>query len=426
MSEPLLNPGEAAGLLGVDKRTLGRYVKKKILHPVLLPGGQHRYRREELERLAAGDSSARDTSSAPVSTVQNMENELKSVNLQAALRQAKRNLAMIEAEDQAAAYEKAEAQRAAAVADKRALAEMRLSQSRERKELKAAHAQEIAQRERRTWESEITNAALGLLPRDVPADVKAAVIESIHGALESSGPGHTQRLIAIAVSGAIDRALKPWRRDKEIKRVIRDAEWSLPSDMRGLGSPTQWQIRFRAAADVVIRALPAEASLNQVHAIARGEARKLAAEFERGQVEERYRRSCDELVESVRWHALAADRDAAREAVATAIARLPLGSEETELRSAADRALAPFVRRKEMAACVENFLDHVGVYVEELGAPDGDWDLGDYFARRELAERLKKKIRPRLIGALLTGEVEVEDREAQDFIEDAVDAELDG
>lgn len=48
MSEPLLNPGEAAELLGVDKRTLGRYVDKGILHPVSLPSGQHRYRREEL------------------------------------------------------------------------------------------------------------------------------------------------------------------------------------------------------------------------------------------------------------------------------------------------------------------------------------------------------------------------------------------
>lgn len=92
-----------------------------------------------------------------------MENELKGVNLQAALRQAKRNLAEIEAEDQAAADKEVEARRARSLADKQALAEMRLRQSREREARKVAYEREIAQRERGAWERAIVTEALALI-----------------------------------------------------------------------------------------------------------------------------------------------------------------------------------------------------------------------------------------------------------------------
>lgn len=187
-------------------------------------------------------------------------------------------------------------------------------------------------------------------------------------------------------------------------------------------SPTGWQIRYRAAADGAIRALPADAPISQVRAAAHGEARKLAAEFERGETETRHRRSCAAMLESIAlWRVLDSDRAAARSAVSEALAALPIGS--AELQRTASAALAPFERRKEAAARAEGYLAHISRYVEEIGGPEGEWDLGDYFERRRSAERMAKKIRPKLIDALIAGDVEDQEG-AEEFIEDAVDAEL--
>jgi excisionase family DNA binding protein len=414
---------EGVRLSGLSIRTLKRIAKEGRLKFSRTPGGQYRFRREDLEKLAAGDGSARDIRPG-VSTVQNMRDEVESLNLEVAARQAKRKLASIEAEDQAAKRETAEATRAQALADARALAEMRLDRIRKREEREAARAEGIARRERADWVREITNGALASLPRHIPSDVEAAVIESIHDALASLGPAHSQQAIAIVVSGAITRGLTPWRHGKEIERAIEEAERTLPWDMRAIAGTTEWQLRFRAAAEAAISALPTGTPLGQIRAAAQSEARKLVVEFERGQAEERHRRTCAELVEGVEWRVLEADSGAAREAVEKALEQLEVGCARTDLEKAADRTLVAFEQRKKVTKRAERSLNHVTAYIEQLGGPDGDWDLGDYFDRCKLAGQLKKKIRPDLLESMLTGEVE-DDEDAQNFIENAIDSMVD-
>lgn len=48
----LLSPAEAARLLGVTTKTLGRWVHIGKITAVVTPGGHRRYRREDVERLA--------------------------------------------------------------------------------------------------------------------------------------------------------------------------------------------------------------------------------------------------------------------------------------------------------------------------------------------------------------------------------------
>ena len=434
MSE-MVAASQAAELLGVDKRSVLRLARAGKIRSFRTPGGQHRFHRKDIERLAAGEGNNRDPRPS-ASAVESKRDEVETLNLDVQARRAKRELARIEAEDEAGERERAETRRAEALAHKRALAEIRAKQEREREEREAARAREnrereavlareAAERERHMWETKTISEALATLPRDVSPEGKAAASEALREALASLSPGEPRQLIEIAVSGAIAKALAPWRRAKEIEQAVEEAESSLPSQVPSNWSPTDFQFRYRAAADAAIRGLAADAPISQVRAAAHGEARRLAAELERGQAEERHRRSCSALVQSwtTYWGTLEADRDAAREAVANALARLPASSSQTELQKAADRALAPFLRRKEMTERAEEHLEHVRRYIEQLGAPDGEWDLGDYFERSKLVQQLKKKIRLPLIEALLAGEIE-DQADAEGFIEDEVDGEL--
>lgn len=429
-----VNASGAAEMLGLDKRTILRMARSGRLRSFRTPGGQHRFRREDVERLRAGDSRAPDPVSSSA-TVQNKRDEVESLNLDVQARRARRELARIEAEDEATERQRHEAQRAEALASKRALAEIRARRDRERleaealrtreaEEREAARLREATERERRNWRAQTLSEALALLPRDVPPDTRAAASEVLRQALASLEPSDPRQLVQASIDIAITQALAPWQRRKEIEQVVAEAERSLPLAARSFCEPTDWQIRYRSAADAAIRTLPTDTLISQVRATMQNEARRLAAEFERGETEARHRRNCAATLESIAfWRVLDSDRTAARTAVSQALAALPVGSTVGELQKAATGALAPFEKRKEAAARAEDYLAHVSRYVEEIGGPDGEWDLGGYLERRRFAERMTKKIRPGLIDSLVGGNVE-DQGEAEEFIEEAVDAEL--
>jgi hypothetical protein len=68
-------------------------------------------------------------------------------------------------------------------------------------------------------------------------------------------------------------------------------------------------------------------------------------------------------------------------------------------------------------------LNHVHTYVEELGNEEtGEWELGTWLERWKLAEKIKADIRPKLIQTLLRDDLDED--EAQDFVEEMVDRQL--
>jgi hypothetical protein len=65
-------------------------------------------------------------------------------------------------------------------------------------------------------------------------------------------------------------------------------------------------------------------------------------------------------------------------------------------------------------------LRHVGEYIEELGDQrEDEWNLGGFLERQRLAEKLRKKIRPRLLHRLLSNEFDQDefDEEVKEFVE---------
>lgn len=51
MTEQLLMPDEVARRLNIGRKALYRWAQEGKLRPVVLPGGHHRYRREDVEAL---------------------------------------------------------------------------------------------------------------------------------------------------------------------------------------------------------------------------------------------------------------------------------------------------------------------------------------------------------------------------------------
>lgn len=93
------------------------------------------------------------------------------------------------------------------------------------------------------------------------------------------------------------------------------------------------------------------------------------------------------------------------------------------MENARDAALAPFRAATKAAADADRYLQHVTNHIEELGNEEtGEWDLGDWSERYDLAAKLRAKLRPVLIQKLLEEPLDVD--EAHEFIEEWIDRNL--
>lgn len=319
--------------------------------------------------------------------------------------------------------------RAAAAAERQAEAEQRAQAKYQREQLRLEEARKAeafaqtareseARDRRRRWEADCLDRALKLLPRDVPdsfeLDVHQAVAELIPK-LEADQPEQlTKRLI----QAAINKALQPWHRKKEIENVIEQARSQLPIEVRNWnGTPTEWEARvMRAAADAIAQ-LGDDVPLAEIRAAAVAATSKICVEYGARKAADDHRRACEQVA---RW---TFEGDGAHEAVRQALEKLPVGCPRAKMENARDAALAPFRAAKKAAADAELYLLRVSSYIEELGNEEtGEWDLGDWLGRQRLAEKLKSKLRPLLIENLL--EQKMDSEEAKDFVEDWVDREL--
>jgi hypothetical protein len=112
-----------------------------------------------------------------------------------------------------------------------------------------------------------------------------------------------------------------------------------------------------------------------------------------------------------------------REAVRQALEKLSVGATREKMETARDAALAPFRAATKAATDADRYLRHVANHIEKLGNEEtGEWELGDWFERYRLAEKLKAKLRPLLIQKLIDEKLDRD--ETHEFIEEWLDQEL--
>ncbi len=173
---------------------------------------------------------------------------------------------------------------------------------------------------------------------------------------------------------------------------------------------------MRAAADAIAQ-LSDEAPLAEIRTAAVEAGNKVRAEYEAWKADEDHRKECERMVQWV------FDGDDAREAVRQALQKLLVGATRAKMENARDAALAPFRAAARAPADADRYLQHVANHIEQLGNDEtGEWELGAWSERYELAKKLKIKLRPALIRKV--SEEPMDENEAHEFIEGWIEREL--
>jgi uncharacterized protein YbdZ (MbtH family) len=165
-------------------------------------------------------------------------------------------------------------------------------------------------------------------------------------ALTKLAPEQPRNVIEPLVLAAVDKALAPWQRGKEIEKAFDEARKQLPYSAQGTYSltgnfedrPSEWDIRARQAAADAIRQLGNDAPFSEIRALAIQAGKRVAQEY-------KHHQACERVVSGV-WlpHGTASDDQAAREAVRQALEKLPVGSSQAEMEKVRDAALASSIR----------------------------------------------------------------------------------
>jgi hypothetical protein len=199
---------------------------------------------------------------------------------------------------------------------------------------------------------------------------------------------------------------------------IEETRNQLPVQVRSWSrTPSEWETRaMRAAVDAVAQ-LGDEALFAKIRATAVEAGNKVRAEYEEWKAGEDHRQACEQMV---RW---VNDGDDARETVRQALENLPVGATRAKMENVRDAALAPFRAAAKAAADADRYLLHVANHIDKLGNEEtGEWELGDWFERHRLAEKLTAKLRPLLVQELTKETLEI--NEAHEFIEEWLGKEL--
>ena len=331
----------------------------------------------------------------------------------------------------------------------------RLQEQRHQQQREQVQAQE--QRRRQRWQSQWVEHALRSMPYDAPEEMKLQVHKQVSETLAELNPGETRGVVRQLVEVATKKALKPWRRQQEIQKIIEDA---LPYSIKY----TDYQpMAFRAAAEAISK-LRSEATREEL---------ELAAKeaIEPFIVRQEHEKQCDRIASLV-WTHLRGEtsevQDLVEEAVAQALKQLPMGCSEKMMQQARDQALLPVkkaiaereeaaeaLRQKQAAEaqrkreaeeverskqeeearrkrdaeealsragiCVIWKIGHVDDYLRELG--ESKIEFEDVLDRLRLAEKFKKAIKPILVKALVQ-KPNLTDKQIHERIERLVDEHL--
>jgi hypothetical protein len=350
--------------------------------------------------------------------VEQKRGELEEMRVNHDLQQLKEQERKKEAERRAAAAAERQARAEEHAQGQRQREQLRLEKARQAEAREQAALETEARRRRQMWETFWLDSALKLLPCDLPHSVELDVHQVVADLLPNLDSQQPEQLTKRLIHAAIDRALQPWNRRKEIEKIIEEARNQLPFQVRSWSStPGQWEARaIRAAADATAQ-LGDQAPLSEIRATAVEAGNKVRTEYEAWKVGEDHRQACEWMVKCV------FDGDDAREAVRQALEKLPVVTTRAKMESTRDAALTPFRAAAKAAADADRYLQHIANHIEKLGNEEtGEWDLGNFFERYRLAEKLKAKLRPLLVQKLTKETLDMD--EAHKFIEEWLDQEL--
>lgn len=282
-----------------------------------------------------------------------------------------------------------------------------------------------AQRLRREWENNCVAYGLEGVPDDAPEELRLRVCQYVREAIADLSPSDTQEITESLIGAALDRALRPWRHSKDIEKAVQEARSQLPSMAKNWNNsqPSEWDLRAIRVAREAIAQSGNDATFAEMRSTAIGAGRQIANEYE-------HQEQCKRIVECIYLPQTPNEQERARQTVMRALEKLPVASGRYDMERVRDEVLAPFkaadesVRaRSQATAQADLCLLHVDSYLERIAADrNSKWESGSYLERYQLAQQLKKEIRPMLIQAILEEPLAL--AETHTFVESLVDRRI--
>ena len=294
---------------------------------------------------------------------------------------------------------------------------------RKQAEAKAAHDRLLleskAERLRREWLNNCLAYALDCIPDDAPEDARLSVAESARAVLAGLSPSDPEEVTEPLIGAAVEKGLRPWQRSKEIERVAQEAQTVLPYYARGFsGSLSEWELcAMRAARDAIVQ-LGNDATLAEMRATAIEAAREVARQYHDWDTKRA-------IVASI-FLQMPVEQERARQNVRAALEKVLAGTGRAEMERIRDEIMVPFKAAEETARAqaraasqADLYLLHLDSYLETIAADRG---LRDFSERYQVAQDLKKEIRPILIEEILAEPFSLD--EAYTFIKSLADRRL--
>ena len=342
----------------------------------------------------------------------------------------------------------------------------RLQEQRHQQQRQQSQLQEQQRRQR--WRSQWLEHALRSMPFFAPKDLKLQVNKHVSETLGRLSPSENRQVVRQLVAAATEKALKPWRRQQEIRKVIEDA---LPYEIKYSDDKPK---ALRAAAQAV-RKLRPEATPEELQLAAKEAIQPFI-------IKQEHEKQCEEIIGSISSCLrgdTAQDREVGRNVVRAEIEKLPVGCGVEMMEQIRDqllqhlqqiidkRAEKAAVQRKKQEAQAQRErgaedaklrkqqeetrrkqeaeeaqrrkkneaaealrqaewrligrLGHVHDYLGKLG--QSEIEFASFLERWILGEKFKKKIEPSLINELVQNP-DLTDEELHERVERLVDEHL--
>ena len=338
----------------------------------------------------------------------------------------------------------------------------RLQEQRHQQQREQAAVRE--QQRRQQWQSRWIEYALRSLPYDAPETMKLQVHKQVIETLARLNTSESRRVIEQLVDAATKKALKPWRRQQEIQKVIEDA---LPYEIKYTDDKPR---AVRAAAEAIGKLRP-EPTREELELAAKEAIEPFVIKHEQMMAAREHQKQCDwivcDVVIGLRQESSEV-LDLAKQAVSKALRQLPVGCSKKMMEQARDQALVPVkkaiakreeaeeaLRRKQQEEArrkreaeeaklkkqqeeaqsereaaealrqaesrIRWKLGHIHDYLGKLGQSEIEFD--GFLDRWLLGEKFKKKIDPILVKELLR-KPDLTDEQIHNRIERLVDEYL--
>jgi hypothetical protein len=198
-------------------------------------------------------------------------------------RPARRELKKLDDEDAEAERRRAAMVQVEEMGRRAAHEESRLQRDREVELREREREQAEAESQRARWADSWLGYALKSLPQDAPLEIALDVRQAVEDVLSNLTQSQPQNVVQRLVSAAVEKCLKPWRRQEEIELAVQGACKELPVSGRRLSDlfpPDEWEVRAMEAAGEAIIRLPADASLAEIRRTAAQAGKQVAMEYE--------------------------------------------------------------------------------------------------------------------------------------------------